>query len=597
MGLYKQKAVKEITKTNKKVKEAYNLSRSAHKNQKRLSGDPYFSHLEEVANIIVSWTGSGNQTNDDLVCAALLHDITEETPIKLSQIEAQFGEKVANLVDGVSKLKSRKRKEEAWLTLQKVIKRGYLDPKVFILKLADRIHNMRTLSYMSHYKQVQKAKETRDVYAKLAKALGMWEVKIELDDLSYKHLDPKSFRKIKKEIASDKRVSGSTKNTANTLQKLLLTKNIKARIYPSINGCWAIERKMDKNLDKGISATRDIKNVNDVVSYRVLVKDVDSCYKALGIIEQYFGDKVDEERFDNYLLKPRINGYSALQTTVISPRGAIEIAITTEERESFNRMGIVSLLTKKNHINLNKYVLKVIFNQNGEIMFLPKKATGLDALYKNPRTAASAKAIFINGKKQPLSKVLPNGSVITGIYSKKVKRAPDKKLLKYALNDTKKLMLAQINLREKERLIEKGRNKMKNILIPRGILTLSDIDETAWQLVYLCNTESVYDLLLKLGKGLIKKNQIGNYLNSLGLTKKDRKYSTILLKGKNKTGVLAKVSKKIALLGGDIQSIKHTKQDKLYILRLLVTGFTKDNEKKLEKYLKKDRDFSFIQVI
>jgi GTP pyrophosphokinase len=391
---------------------------------------------------------------------------------------------------------------------------------------------MRTLSYMSREKQIQKATETQDVYAKLAKALGMWEIKIELNDLSYKYLDPSAFTRSKKEISTDKRVADSTKSVTSILNKLLLRNSIKARIYPSVNGCWAIEQKKDKNLDKGISAKRNIKNINDVVSFRVLVKDVDSCYKTLGIIEQYYGDQVDEERFDNYLLKPRINGYSALQTTVITAFGAIEIAITTEDRENFNRLGIVSLLTKRNHANLKKYVLKVIFNQNGEIMFLPKKATGLDALYKNPHTAASAMAIYVNGKKQPLSKILPNGSVILGIYSKKVQRAPNKKLLKYALEDTKRLMLAQINLQEKQKLIATGRKKMRKILTPRGILTLSDIDDLAWQLVYLCNAESIYDLLLKFGKGSIKKNQINDYLNKLGLMKKEKTYSTVFLKGK-----------------------------------------------------------------
>lgn len=597
MGIYKQSSVKEIIKINKRVKKAYDLARHAHRSQKRLSGEPYFIHLKEVANIIASWTSSGNTIHVNLICAALLHDTTEETSIKLSEIQEKFGDEVASLVDGVSKLKSRKRQEEDWLTLQKVIKRGYLDPKVFILKLADRIHNMRTLSYMSHEKQIQKATETRDVYAKLAKALGMWEVKVELDDLSYKYLDPSAFKKSKKEIATDKRVTTSSKNVTNTLQKLLLKNQIRACIYPSVNGCWAAEQKKDKNLDKGISAKRDITNINDVVSFRVLVKDVDSCYKVLGIIEQHFGDKVDEERFDNYLLKPRINGYSALQTTIITSFGAIEVAITTEDRENFNRMGIVSLLTIQNHVNLKKYVLKVIFNQNGEIMFLPKKATGLDALYKNPRTAASATAIYVNGKKQPLSKVLPNGSVILGVYSKKVKRAPNKKLLKYALADTKRLMLAQINLQEKQKLIANARSKMKQILTPRGITTLSDIDDLAWQLVYLCNAESVFDLLFKFGKGLIKKNQINGYLNKLGLTKDNKIYSTVLLKGKNKPGILAKVSKIIATLGGDIQSIKHTKLGKLYTLRLLVKGLTQENERKLEKYLKKEKDFSSLQIV
>lgn len=597
MGNYKQITTKEIAKTNKKVKEAFELSKKVHKDQKRLSGEPYFSHLEEVANIITTWTSSKKDIHTNLICAALLHDATEETSITLTEIRRRFGSEVANLVDGVSKLKSRKRKEEDWLTLQKVIKRGYLDPKVFILKLADRTHNMRTLAFMSKAKQIQKASETRDVYAKLAKALGMWEVKVELDDLAYKYLDPKSFRKTKKEIENDKRVTVSAKKTTQALKRLLLKHNIKARIYPSINGCWAVETRKDKNLDKGISARRDIKNINDVVSFRVLVENIDNCYKTLGIIEQHFADKVDEERFDNYLVKSRINGYSALQTTVITKHGPIEIAITTEDRESFNRMGIVSLLAKRNHISLSKFVLKVVFNRSGEIMFLPKSATGLDALYKNPLTAASAEAILVNGKKQPLKRILPNGAVFSGVYSKKVRRAPNKKLLKYGLPDTRRIMLAQINLSEKEKLIAKGRKKIQKVLIPRGILSLSDIDRVAWQLVYLCNAESVYDLLFKYANGLIKERQINSHLNKLGLTKEKGKLSTVYLKGKNKPGILAKISKKITNLGGDIQLVKHKNLGSLYTLRLLVKGFGLREELKLRKYLEKGKDFNFIQIV
>jgi len=597
MGNNKIKTTKEILKSNSKVRQAFELSKSAHKGQKRLSGDPYFSHLHEVANIIAAWTSYEQEINTNLICAALLHDTTEETNITLAEIKNKFGSEVASLVDGVSKLKSRKRKEEDWLTLQKVIKRGYLDPKVFILKLADRTHNMRTLSYMPKAKQILKASETRDVYAKLAEALGMWEVKVELEDLSYKYLDPKSFKKTKKEIENDKRVTISATKTTNALNKLLLRCNIKARIYLSVNGCWVVETKKDKMLDKGISAKRDIKNINDVVSFRVLVENVDNCYKALGVIEQYYADKVNEEEFDNYLLKPRINGYSALQTTVITKYGAIEIAITTEDRESFNRLGIVSLLTKRNNVNLSKYVLKVIFNQSGEIMFLPKKATGLDALYKNPLTAASAEAIVVNGKKQPLSKVLSNGAVISGIYSKKVRRAANKKLLKYGLPDTKRIMLAQINLSEKEKLIAKGRKKIQKVLIPRGILSLSDIDEVAWQLVYLCNAESVYDLLFKYAKGLIKESQINNHLNKLGLIKEKGNLSTVFLKGKNKPGILAKVSNKIAKLGGDIQLVKHSNMGNLYTLRLLIRGLDDDKELSLRKFLEKGNDFSYIQIV
>lgn len=222
-----------------KIAAALELAKQAHEGQLRKTGEPFYYHPIAVAQILQSW-GLGD--DEDLIVAALLHDVPEDNEnIGLDAVSGAFGPGVARLVDGVTKVDSQTSQNVDRDTHKKVSARSYLEPKIALIKIADRLHNMRTLSGMRPEKQIEKSTETLEIYAKLAQSLGLWSVKKELEDLSFMYLDPERFEQTKLEVDSDPRLEPNfLAHTSSSLENMLAEKGIKARVAVRVNGYWGL---------------------------------------------------------------------------------------------------------------------------------------------------------------------------------------------------------------------------------------------------------------------------------------------------------------------------------------------------------------------
>ncbi|MFA6361490.1 MAG: HD domain-containing protein, partial [Candidatus Shapirobacteria bacterium] len=470
------------------------------------------------------------------------------------------------------------------------------DPRVSILKLADRLHNMRTLEFMKPEKQIDKSRETLDVYTRLAESLGIWSAKTELEDLCFKYLDPKKYQKILSELKTDKRLSPDfTCYLTSRLEQLLFDNN-NGQIETRKNGCWILTEKQEKMALKGKSSVDSFKDINDVISFRVKLSSINDIYRVLHEIHSDFGEMVDYDRFDEFIgANKRVNGYQALQTTINFPQGPVEIALMTKEMEEFNNWGVISLINEKK--DLKDYVLKLIFTPTGSVRFLPKNATGVDfAAAINPRVLAEAESINIDGIDKPLTVVIPNASTIR-VNIGESRRAPIEGLEDYALPQTRKVIQEQRIKEKKDILIKKGQEVLESILIPRGLLVLTDVGDSINSILYKFGCQGINDFYFMLGNGSVKENLINKELNLAGITKEKLRITSIRLKGQDKAKVLVDVIKKISDMDKNIIHIDQKNKNGDFNIRILVKDMSKEDETLLQQYLSEDKRFSEGLVI
>ncbi|HIG50282.1 MAG TPA: bifunctional (p)ppGpp synthetase/guanosine-3',5'-bis(diphosphate) 3'-pyrophosphohydrolase, partial [Gammaproteobacteria bacterium] len=320
---------KQIEQVNK----AFEFANEAHSGQFRTSGDPYVSHPIAVANILSSF-----HMDEDSLSAAMLHDVIEDCGVPKKVIEEQFNKNVANLVDGVSKLDQlniTSRTEAYAENFQKMILAMAKDIRVIVVKLADRLHNMRTIEYLDLEKQKRKAKETLEIYAPIAHRIGMNNVYRELEDRSFKVLYPTRYRQLrtalKKNRGSQKRLLEKIKET---LEKKLVDQGIPSSVEGREKHTYSVYRKMKES-------GRSFEEIMDVCAFKVIVDSADNCYKALGVVHSIF--KPIEGRFKDYISIPKSNGYQSIHTVVVGFDGQpIEIQIKTEGMNEMAENGIAS---------------------------------------------------------------------------------------------------------------------------------------------------------------------------------------------------------------------------------------------------------------
>lgn len=586
-----------FTPATPKIGQALETAKLAHEGQVRKTGEPFYYHPIAVAQILISW-GLGD--DEDLIAAALLHDVPEDNPnFSLEVIREQFGVGVARLVDGVTKVDSQTAIDIDRETLRKVSTRSYLEPKVALIKLADRLHNMRTLSAMSREKQIEKATETLEIYAQMAQSLGLWTVKKELEDLSFMYLEPELFEQIKQEVESDPRLDENFRvHMTSSLERLLEEKDIVGKVVTRINGYWGLYRKREAALIKGRTSTqRGFRDINDVVSFRIITQNLDDCYRVLGFIHQEFGEYVDFDRYDEFIgVNRRINGYSALQTTLDLAQGSVELAIATEEMEKFNRKGVVSLL-EQGETNLEDYVLKAVFSSEGKVMFLPKKATGVDYAYAISQSlGANARSLVVDGVEKPIATVIPNASTV-GVNTGEVRRAPDPDFLNYCLTATRAIIVDQLNLSETDKLVAIGRQKAEAILSLRGLLRFEDLGELANELVFNYAREDIRDIYLMLGRGSIHTQSIDQWLDNLNQTKQYLGITSIKLTGTDKAGILSDITKWISENGGNIKGIDLKTENGSFTLLMVADSLNIDAEQALRDNFESDNRFSSWKVV
>ncbi len=430
---------------HERLDKAYNFAIKAHQNQKRASGDPYSVHPIEVANILTEL-----KLDSATITTGLLHDTIEDTVATYETIKNEFGPEVADLVDGVTKISvfentaSFNSKAE---NFRKLILATSKDIRVLLVKIADRLHNMRTIKAITKEdKRKRIAQETMEIYAPLADRMGMHRIRDELEDLSFEILNNDARKLIKKrldEIKLDKK--NLFEELSYELSSILNENHINADIYGREKTPFSIWRKVQK---KRVS----LEQVTDIVGFRVILKNIDDCYKTLGIFHKKWN--CIPGKFKDYISSPKINGYESIHTSVIgSNKKPIEIQIRTSEMHEFAERGIASHWKYKSSEKFNslswkeydwlkdlveiieknenpehsyEYTKLQMFQENvfcftpkGSVIKLPKEATAIDFAYAvHTKIGNSAIGCEINGNKNDLQTILHNGDRVNIITSK-----------------------------------------------------------------------------------------------------------------------------------------------------------------------------------
>jgi GTP diphosphokinase / guanosine-3',5'-bis(diphosphate) 3'-diphosphatase len=426
-----------------RVESAYRYSEHAHAGQTRASGEPYISHPLAVASILSDW-----KFDADGLIAALLHDVIEDTAVAKGEIAKRFGETVANLVDGVSKLDQvamatlEDRQAES---LRKMFAAMDNDVRVMLIKLADRLHNMRTLDFLAAEKRKRISQETLDIYAAIAARLGLNSLAKELQDLSFKHLHPRRYHVIQKALRNARTerrdwLAGITQ----TMQDELTKQAVKATISQREKSIYGIYRKMQEK-------SGQFSEVSDTFGVRIIVESVRDCYVTLGVLHALYKPKLDQ--FKDYIAIPKNNGYQSLHTTVVLPNGsAVEMQIRTHDMHRRAEVGLAahwlykqfeeesgapktahdlaqadasrslsSLLEIQKIAGDSREFLEsvkhdlfpdeiYVFTPKGKLLPLPRGATPLDFAYAvHTEIGDHAVAGVVNGDQQPLYHTLHNG--------------------------------------------------------------------------------------------------------------------------------------------------------------------------------------------
>jgi len=482
--------------------EAFSFADNAHAGQLRKSGEPYIIHPLAVAEIVAEL-----ELDTDSVIAALLHDCIEDTAATHADIAKKFGEPVAMLVEGVTKLTRVQyvtKEEEQMENLRKMLMAMAQDIRVILIKICDRLHNMRTMEYQSPRKQREKSLETMEIYAPIAHRLGMQKLKWELEDLALQYLDPVGYKDIANELAArssahEEFLQGIQKRIESRLRE----ENIQCQVYGRVKHIYSIYRKMyaqNKTLDE----------IFDLYAFRAIVKDVPTCYYVLGCIHDMYNPVLG--RFKDYISTPKPNGYQSLHTTVIGREGIpFEVQIRTEEMHNTAEYGIAAhwkykqgmaneklgteeafewvrkLLENQQDTDPDEFVrtLKVdlfadevfVFTPQGDVKSLPMGATPIDFAYSihsavgNKMTGAK-----INGRIVPFDTELKSGDIVE-IITSKTARGPSRDWLKLCKSNEARVKIRQWFKKERrEENIATGRSSFESELKHQG-LTLAEITD------------------------------------------------------------------------------------------------------------------------
>jgi guanosine-3',5'-bis(diphosphate) 3'-pyrophosphohydrolase len=504
------------------VKLAYKVANKAHTGQFRKSGEPYIHHPLSVALILADL-----KLDYFCIVAAILHDCIEDTSVTKKDVQVQFGEQVAHIVEGVSKLTSLEftsSSQKQAENFQKLILAMSKDMRVMIIKLADRLHNMRTLDSMSDEKKIQKAKETFELHAPIARRLGLHSIRVELDDLCFKTLHPRKHLIIKNKISKQ---YGNQKKTIN-----LIKTEIENRLkFEGIDATIEGRQKQPSSVyNKMKFKSRKFSEVLDMHAFRIVVENTNTCYQALGHIHSLY--KPIPLKFKDYISAPKANGYQSIHTVVLGPRKMfIEVQIRSQEMEFISEYGIAahwhykntdkptdklarnwigSLLDIQQNTDTSADFLEntkadlffdevFVFTPAGKIIQLPLRATVLDFAYAvHTNVGKRSQKATINGVEAELSAQLKSGQTIEIITSRFVKPKPSwldivvtskaKTAIKANLKDNSKVELAKLG----KLLISDALNYQK--------IKINDVPKDKWdKCLKELNCFDFKDLYIKVG--------------------------------------------------------------------------------------------------
>lgn len=458
------------------VRRVYEFSKKAHEGQFRRSGEPYISHPLSVAGILADL-----KMDIDTIATAILHDTVEDTSVTLEDIRREFGETVATLVDGVTKINQMKFKnavDKQGENIRKMIVAMGKDVRVVLVKLADRLHNMRTLGFMPYEKQARIAQETLEIYAPLAGRIGINQVKIELEDLCFKYYRPDQYYELVQQV---KKTEAERLRYIEVVRRMIQEAVEKTGVRCTVQGrakhLWSIYKKMTtRNID--------YEQVFDILAFRVVVGNISDCYAVLGSIHSLY--KPVPGRFKDFIAMPKANNYQSLHTTVVGPDGErIEIQIRTEEMHEIAEKGIAAHWRYKErgkgltedstqqarwmrelmqwHQQLhnpgefletvkNEFVDSEIyvFTPNGDVKEFPEGATPVDFAYAvHTDLGNTCTGARVNGRMVPLKYQLQNGDTIEIVTSKT--QHPSKDWLKFVITNKAKSKIRQYVAEEQRR--------------------------------------------------------------------------------------------------------------------------------------------------
>jgi len=517
-----------------KITRAYELASEAHKDQRRVAGDPYIIHPLEVSHILADMS-----LDSDSIAAALLHDVVEDTDTTLDDIKSKFGKEVADLVDGVTKLGRipySSKEEQQIENLRKMFLAMAKDIRVLLIKLADRLHNMRTISSMPPDKQRQKALETIEVYSPLAHRLGIQKIKTELEDISIAILDPIGCKEIEENISQKMNqnevfLSGIEESVIARLNEAGLKHTISSRA----KHIYSIYRKM-------YTQNRTFDEIYDLFAIRIIVDETVDCYNVLGIMHDMY--KPIPRRFKDYISTPKPNMYQSLHTTVIGKAGVpFEVQIRTKEMDEVAEMGIAAHWKYKQNINDKRAgenliwvrqlleiqkesadpddlmrALKIdmfadevfVFTPAGDVLNLPSGSTVIDFAYAiHSGVGNKMSGGKVNGRIVPIDYELQNGDIVEIIRSAS-SHGPSLDWLKMCKTSGARNKIRQWFKKEKrEENLVRGRNEFEKEIKRNGI-SLNDVlkDEIRIPLLNKFSAKTIEDLYAGIGYGGISINKV-----------------------------------------------------------------------------------------
>lgn len=523
------------------VRKAYVFAAAHHAGQMRRSGEPYLSHPLAVADTLADL-----RLDDDSIIAGFLHDTVEDTSATVQQIRDDFNDDVAEIVDGVTKISQitfDTKEEQQAENIRKMILAMSEDIRVLIVKLADRLHNMRTLEFQKPEKQQSIARETMDIYAPLANRLGLHRVKMELEDLSFKYLKPDAYDQIaawlERHEQTDAKYIAEVKGSIN---EMLGESQIQGHVKGRIKHTYSIYRKMTSQ-----SLTLD--EMHDIIAFRVIVDDLRDCYTVLGLVHSKW--KPVPGRFKDYISMPKGNMYQSLHTTVVGPRGErMEIQIRTEEMDRLAENGLAShwlykegsrvkakdvrqfawlreMLDWQKVENDSKEFLRTlrfdlfkdeiyVFTPNGDVKELPENATPVDFAYQiHTKVGDHCAGAKVNGKLVPLSTPLKSGDYVEIITNQN--RHPSRDWLKFIKTAKARSRIQHyIRTEERDRTIALGKDILEKQGRRYGInfqKAIKELDEQ--KLAGEFNLRSLDDLYSAVGYSHVQSARVFRAVQNL----------------------------------------------------------------------------------
>jgi len=589
------------------ISEAYRWGQELHAGQKRMSGEPYFeTHC--------AWVGA---FLDNLVCneawtiAGLLHDAVEDTGESLDQIRARFpgplGEEIAFVVDGVTKLSmprdGRSREIE---TLRKIA--VFRDPGVFLVKLADKSHNLMTLEHMKEPKRTQKAVEAIRAYGKLAGIMNCYKWRRWLEDMAFPFAEPETYAYVRPMIDRDPRLQIRFINPMmQQLGYIMERAGIDGKISMIVNGYWRSWQKLRQLARARLSSLNTFAAISDIISFRMIIDENNEklCYQLLSEVNRYFGPSLERGQFTDYIANPQ-NRYRALHTAVWLPRiGMVEIAITTDEMEGENTWGVVYAL--QHGKDISSYRPIEILTPSGSARFLPEGASVLDAVasIQQENLLDKISMVQVNNKPAQLSDLVQPGDVVEVITSGP-RMHPTEDWLSYASSSTARLLQSVIATEALRRAAEKGHELIRPVLVSHGILSLEDVsalESDRWDnLLERLACANMDDLYSAIGGGALRLEDLDSAMTQLGITRETLQWITIHIAGNvhtHRPGTLARLAGIVSAYGGNIlRSVNNTLPDGGFEVRLVVSQLEPGQVHLLEQaYLDSGMEFQIIELV